>query len=142
MLFRHYEGAISTLTLLDKEGVSSEIYYDFHAVGAFYNSLSVAKNLLVANAVPAETILTVDADKDGYPKDREFDIILSMLSCGYHYPLETYLDSVESTLSKQGILIVDVRNDSGGEAVLGEKFSSVEAIERRPKYARLLATER
>ena len=42
--------------LLDKSAVDRKIYYGFEDKTAFYNSLDVAKHLLVKNKVPIENI--------------------------------------------------------------------------------------
>ena len=83
LLYRHYSNSVDTLLLLDKEGISKEIYYDYHGTSAFYNSLAVAKEFLIANGVPPTKIIASDVDADGFPKGNVFDIILSLISWGF-----------------------------------------------------------
>jgi hypothetical protein len=42
----------------------------------------------------------------------KYDIIISLLSCGWHYSLETYIDLIKNTLSDEGIFVVDIRHDT------------------------------
>ena len=58
---------------------------------------------------------------------------------GFHYPIETYLEEVKKSLKPDGVLIIDVRKDSGGLEVLKKNFSVVEVIYERQKQQRILA---
>jgi SAM-dependent methyltransferase len=116
LLHRRYRGA--TVSLLDREGVSDNLYYGFQSEAAHYASLGAARSFLEANGVPSDAIRTFDADSDGYPAESSFDLIVSLISWGFHYPLETYLADVERTLAPGGTLIVDVRQDTGAEDAL------------------------
>ena len=66
----------------------------------------------------------------------KFDIIISLLSCGFHYPVETYLDKIKA--AKSGIVILDIRKNSGGLELLKNNFSSVEVIADYEKCERVL----
>ncbi len=140
-LYRHYSTSEPILSLLDKEGISKEIYYGYHGMGAFYNSLAVAKEFLIANAVPPDKIIASNVDAGGFPKGNAFDVILSLISWGFHYPVEVYLDDAYDALSDAGVLIIDIRSNTGGKQILSEKFSSVETIATSTKYERVLATK-
>ncbi len=110
-------------------------------MGAFYNSLAVAKEFLIANAVPPHKIIASNVDAGGFPKGNAFDVILSLISWGFHYPVEVYLDDAYDALSDAGVLIIDIRKNTGGKQILSEKFSSVETIATSKKYERVLATK-
>ena len=117
LLHRHYGNP--SVSLLDREGVSDTVYYGFKDEAAHYASLDHARRFLEANGVPADSVHTFDADRDGYPADGAFDLIISIVSWGFHYPLDTYLADVERTLAPGGTLIVDVRENTGAEEALG-----------------------
>ena len=140
-LYRHYSTSEPVLSLLDKEGFSKRIYYGYHGTGAFYNSLAVAKEFLIANDVPPTKIIASDVDAGGFPKSNVFDVIISLISWGFHYPVEVYLDEAFDALSDAGVLIIDIRRNTGGKQILSEKFSSAETIVVRKKYERVLATK-
>ena len=124
------------LCLLDREG-RSEVYYGFRADAAFYNSLALARRLLEMNGVPAGQITTVDVDTQPLPRNRRFDLVISLLSWGFHYPLDTYLHYVKAQLTDDGAVIVDTRRDTGGYDTLIDQFDQVTVVEETPKLQRL-----
>jgi len=128
MLYRHYEDASPAMALLDRDGVSDRVYYGYEPDAAHYASLALARRFLIDNGVPAEAVTTFDSDTDGYPADRRFDLIVSVVSWGFHYPLETYLADVDRTLSDGGRLIIDVREGTNAEQKLAA-IGEVETVE-------------
>lgn len=40
----------------------------------------------------------------------KFDLVYSWLSCGFHYPLDTYRDFVKKHTTEDSIIIMDIRN--------------------------------
>ena len=129
LLHRHYAPSSPSLVLLDRDGVSTDVFYGYEDDAAHYTSLSYARRLLEENGVPPGDITTLDTDRDGYPVDHRFDLIVSLISWGYHYPVATYLDEVDRTLADGGTLIVDVREDTGAEEALGV-LGEAEVVER------------
>jgi SAM-dependent methyltransferase len=126
------------LSLLDKDLLSEKIYYGYKSSGAFYNSLSIAQTFLTANAVPSSKILIYDPDADGFPRRERFDLIISLISWGFHYPVETYLEEVHGSLADDGVLILDLRKGTDGRRSLAARFASVETIVDAEKYERVL----
>jgi len=122
-LHRHYRGEVE-LHLLDRDGVS-EVFYGFKSQGAFYNSLALARELLQQNGVPASRVHTYDVSREGLPSAQSFDLMLSLISWGFHYPVSTYIRKVFEALSPQGVLILDIRHGTGGreelEGVFGKR---------------------
>lgn len=127
------------LYLLDREG-EAEFYYGFRADAAHYNSLALARALLEANGVAAEDIETVDVGSQPLPSPREFDLVISLLSWGFHYPVDTYLDYVAAHLAPEGVLILDVRRDTGGYEQLAARFQQLEVIAETRKLQRVGAS--
>ena len=102
--------------------------------------MSVAKNLLIENGVDREKIYTQEATDDNkIIFKNNFDIIISLISWGFHYPVSTYLDECCKKLNENGVLIIDVRKNVGGEKELGARFSNIKVIFEGKKYRRLLA---
>jgi len=112
------------IVLLDKSLVDDKIFYMFHESGAFYNSLNSAKQLLCCNDVPERNIVISEVHKDSiFPSDEgPFDVVISLLSWGFHYPVETYLDNVMENISESGILVLDVRKNTTGRQTLQRAF--------------------
>ena len=86
------------------------------------------RRLLEDNGVAPDAITTWDPDVDGYPRERSFDLIVSIISWGFHYPIDAYLDDVRATLADGGTLILDVQKDTDAEPKLRE-LGDVEVVE-------------
>ena len=78
---------------------------------SFYTNLSCARDILAANGVPAANIRLVDASAMNVRSigRQSADVVMSLWSWGFHYPLETYLDAAAEILKPSGrlILLVD-----------------------------------
>ena len=130
LLWRHYRGV--ELHLLDKAGVSPEINAGFNARAedfAHYNDFGLARELLSANGVEANVICH-DIRHDPFPEDR-FDVVVSLLSWGFHYPIATY------TPRCRGVMVVDVRKGTDGEARLAE-FGKTTVVFEAGKFRRVV----
>lgn len=138
-LYGHYAHSKPSLSLLDKNGISEQVYYGFRESGACYNSLAAAEEFLVANGIPRAAIHTFDIDQDGFPAHEKFDLVVSLISWGFHYPVEVYLDQVCAALREGGVLILDVRKKTDGKRLLAHRFASVETLLDEKKYERVLA---
>lgn len=109
--------------LLDRTAMDSSVYYGFEKEGSYYNSLILAKNFLVANGVDDDHIFVHDLEKNTPNfSNNFFDLIISTISWGFHYPVSTYLSMVADSLKNSGVLILDVRKNTGGEEELGVYF--------------------
>jgi SAM-dependent methyltransferase len=124
-LHRHFPE--SKIFLLDKTGQSKNLHYGLESEASFYNSLRLAHELIERKGVPAECVVEIDIDKDKFPQEK-FDLIISLLSWGFHYPVSTYLDEVKRSLAPGGMLIIDVRKSSDGEEILRKNFSKVDTL--------------
>lgn len=102
------------LELLDGDGVKAK--YGFLKQSAPYNSRKATEEFLAANGVAVDKWHDV-----GTKEHLKADLIISLLSWGFHYPLDTYRVS--------GLCIVDIRRNTVG---VGER------IYRAPKYDRCL----
>jgi len=125
-----------SLHLIDIENTHSR-YHDFHETGAGYASLEAAKLFLTANGVPSISIQLTNP-RGMEPIDRDCDIVMSLLSCGFHYPVATYGDFVRSALRSGGIFIFDMRKGTNQESFL-DSFCRHEIISESLKYLRIAA---
>jgi SAM-dependent methyltransferase len=140
LIYKHYMDTRQEYYLLDKTYTENIVYYGFARKGAFYNSLEVAKETLVRNGVPERNVHLVTAnDKNEINIDCNVDLVISLISWGYHYPMETYLDRAFSLLKKGGLLIMDVRGNTDGVDLLKNKFGKVEVIFNGDKFHRVLS---
>ncbi|HEY0606233.1 MAG TPA: class I SAM-dependent methyltransferase, partial [Herpetosiphonaceae bacterium] len=137
---RHYPGRDLRFFLLDKSEVEQNVFYLFKSQGAFYNSLAVARTLLTDNGIPPECVQLVEAnDRNEINIDSQVDLVLSLISWGFHYPVATYLDRVRELLSDDGVLILDVRRGTGGLEDLRRAFRQIEIVQSADKFDRVLA---
>lgn len=133
-LWQHYHAG-ARLFLLDRSEVARRPWYGFRKEGAFYNSLSVACQLLMENGVPVEDIAAIEASPGRLCLPSKVDLVLSLYSWGYHYPVSTYLDAVRRVLAPGATVIVDVREGTDGVRDL-EALGRVEVVRHFNKSAR------
>ena len=69
---------------------TKERHFGFSKSGAAYSSLAVARQFLQDNGVPKEKIVCLNPEQDNVMDLPEMDLVVSFLSCGFHYPLATY----------------------------------------------------
>ncbi len=112
--------------LLDKTTVDKKIHYGFQKNGAFYNSLPVAKEILEINGVNSDRINLIEVDDpSAVVLPNGMDLVVSIMSWGFHYPVDVYLDKVTKILSDKGVLVIDVRANTNGIELLEGKFEDV-----------------
>jgi len=126
------------LFLLDRTRIEQSIWYLYRKKSAFYNSLEIGEEILKLNKVPPENINLIEAPDDGKInlEPKSFDLIISTISWGFHYPISLYIESVCKILSDSGILIVDIRNNTEGEEALNTLFKT-KVIKEKKKYRTL-----
>jgi len=132
MLYNHYQGKLE-LHLFDYTALSDSIYYGFRKEAAVYNSLTLSADFLKLNGVEKKRIGIHDASLS-FPR-KPYDLIISLLSCGFHYPVETYLKDIKDCL--YGVLILDIRKNTGQIEVLKRNFKTVETIAEYSKCERV-----
>lgn len=138
-LFRHYKNDPKTrLYLLDKNEVDENVYYGFQKYGSFYNSLIQSENFLTENGISKSQIFLKEVVNNKLPQEK-FNLIISLISWGYHYPVETYLEEVYQKMTPQGILILDIRKGTRGEEKIKRKFKNSKIISETTKGLRLQA---
>ena len=125
--------------LLDKTKIDNSIVYNYRENASFYNSLPLSKEFLVQYGVPTSNITYKECKPDNtIPYSNKFDIVISLLSWGFHYPLNIYLDQVGKLLNNSGILIIDIREDSDGIRQVINYFKSTPILLKQTKtYQRI-----
>ena len=121
LLKRRYPDA--ALLLLDGDG-PAEMVPGFHEAYRPYNSRAVTDELLAANGVDGATWLDV-----GTTEVLKADLVVSLLSWGFHYPISTYRIAGPATI------VCDVRraHRSDAEAAFGVPHA---VLRSEPKYLR------
>lgn len=139
-LNKHY-GGLSDIYLLDKTEMPRKVYYSLTNKGCYYNSLKIAKKLLEENGVNSENIHLEEAIDNKINFDIKFDLVISLISWGFHYPVSTYLDEVYKKLNSGGVLIIDVRKKSEVDGVeeIRKKFGNIGVIYESSGNTRIVA---
>lgn len=126
------------IILIDLE-TNDQKHFGFQAQGAAYTSLKTAKNFLVKNGVPERQVTILNPEKDGLAAVKNIDLAMSLLSCGFHYPVSTYSDFWAKSVMESGSIILDLRN-AKMEAQLSEliHIGSVRALWKGSKWNRVV----
>lgn len=126
LLFRHYGGPDDLrVHLVDKTATSELVTYGYKGDGEFYNSLELAAETLATNGVPLSQVHTHEASAEGRLPSGPLDLVFSLLSWGFHYPVATYLDAAHEALRPGGRVILDVRKGTEGEDRVRRKFGNL-----------------
>ncbi|MEZ5912841.1 MAG: class I SAM-dependent methyltransferase [Paracoccaceae bacterium] len=115
--WRDFPGRV---VLIDLEQ-SEDRHFGYRETGAAYSSLSVARAFLKANGVKAGQITAINPERKDPASIRPVDLAVSFLSCGFHYPIETYLEFFRTAVVPDGAVIVDfrARKARAGAEILG-----------------------
>ena len=124
-LLRIY-GPEHSFVAIDRGTQSSKVAYGFSEAPSAYNSLRLTRETLIGAGVSADRIECVDIDFEPFPTGSA-NIVTSTYAWGYHFPIDVYLEEVESVLLPDGIVIVDLRRGQGQESIVGERFEIVQA---------------
>ena len=137
LLSHHYKNKID-IFLIDKTKVDKKVHYDYEKSGSFYNSLQISKSLLEINGVDTNKIHLQEAIENNEIKfNQGFDIVISLISWGFHYPVSAYLFEVYRKMNKNGILLLDIRKNANGEKEIEKRFGNYQIIFQTKKYMRV-----
>ena len=94
-------------TLVDIES-TDEQYHHWADAGSGYASLTAARDLLIAQG--ATEVEIFNPTKEGWPQTSErFDLVTSLYSCGFHYPVDEYLPVFLDAIDTGGTVVLDLR---------------------------------
>ena len=135
----HYKSDDLKLYLLDKTEMPRKVYYGLMEKGCFYNSFKSVVHFLTKNGISEKQIFIQEAnERNTIDFDATFDLVISLISWGFHYPVSVYLDQVYEKLSPGGMLILDVRKSFGGMEMLQEKFGNMQIMHDAAKHSRVV----
>tara|TARA_R110001592_G_scaffold87958_3_gene259359 strand:+ start:993 stop:1673 length:681 start_codon:yes stop_codon:yes gene_type:complete len=125
-LYNHYKNNYNNkpnIFLLDKNEFDTTKISGFNKEYKGYNSMDAAHDILSTNGVDSDKINLYETDNFDELYDKKYDIISSFLSCGWHYDVSTYMELFNKTLSDGGVLILDIRHDTGQVETVKSKFN-------------------
>ena len=130
ILYRRYN---CDIVLIDIEK-STDRHFGFQSKGAGYASLEKAQEFLVKNGVPKEKIILINPNKQDVAEIGQVDLAISLASCGFHYPVETYDAFFKTQISSGGGVVLDIRKGSGGIKTM-KSFGDVTVLKKHPKHS-------
>lgn len=128
----------SEVVLIDLEE-NEHRHFGFKSEGAAYSSLARARQLLESNGVAAKKIETLNPRETAPETIKPVDLAVSFLSCGFHYPVDLYLDFLDRALKPGGAAIFDLRERTADEqAAKLARFGMLTDLDAPPKARRVL----
>lgn len=107
-VFLHLDYAPS-FTLVDIEH-TDEQYHMWSGEGSGYASLEAAKALLLENGADPDDVTTINPTQVAWnAQDKHFNLVTSLYSCGFHYPIDDYLQLFLNTVENDGVVCLDLR---------------------------------
>jgi len=113
--------------LLDKNRIDKVIKYGFSSDYESYNDLKETRNLLINNDIRPSSINTLDVEKD-FKIDAKIDLVISLKSMGYHYPIDQYLRLFQTCCDENTSFIFDVSDGYYNESLFKKHFKSVDIV--------------
>ena len=113
--------------LIDKNKVDLKIKYGFSKNYESYNNLNETKKILLANNILDEQIFLKNAEEK-IDINKKMDLVLSIKSMAFHYPLENYLDLLKRVCTKNTEFIFDISTERYQLDSLSEYFEKIDVI--------------
>ena len=113
--------------LIDKNKVDLKIKYGFSKNYESYNNLNETKKILLANNILDEQIFLNNAEEK-IDINKKMDLVLSIKSMAFHYPLENYLDLLKRVCTKNTEFIFDISTERYQLDSLSEYFEKIDVI--------------
>ena len=117
----------SNFFLLDKSRIDKKINYGFSSNYESYNDLNETKNILLENDVDSGCIYLFDVEKK-FQINKKMDLVISLKSMGYHYPINTYIELFRNCCTKDTVFIYDIGDNQYDENYLKTIFDNVKII--------------
>ena len=139
-----YYSKKSYFTLIDKNYVDKKVAYGFNNNSESYNKLEITKDFLILNGFKKQQLQLINADEKFVLKNK-YELIISLFSMGYHYPIENYIDIIKKISTKNTKFIFDLSMEYNELNEVKKYFNKVEIIkndnEVKQNYLRLLCSE-
>jgi hypothetical protein len=101
---------------------------------AFYYKLDFLQNKL--DELNTQNYHLVDCNNINISENIKFDVITSWVSCGFHYPVNTYRELILKHSHNNTVVVMDLRIQAKERnPVVESSFEIVKIINQRPKYA-------
>ena len=122
-----YEDAY--FTLIDKNYVEKKVLYGFDERGQFYNDFNITFDFLKSNGIKEEHLDLVNVDSIK-KINKKFDLVISLLSLGYHYPLQQYIEFLKKNSHKKTVFIFDLAEEYNDFTIITKMFYHTTIIKK------------
>jgi hypothetical protein len=129
--------SVEALLLIDIEQTGDH-HHGYHATGSGYASLAETRAFLQANLSACPPVITCNPRLSALP-EFPFDLLISILSMGFHYPCDGYAQFILGNGLDDAHLVIDKRRnapDTGFEHLLSG--FQVTAATSLPKHERVV----
>jgi SAM-dependent methyltransferase len=117
---------------LDRELVQARYSNDAGRF-AFYYKLDFLRDQL--DKLGTQNYQLIDSNNIDIADDIKFDLITSWVSCGFHYPVNTYQDLILKHSNENTCVVMDLRlTPKTQDPVLEENVEIIKVVNRRRKY--------
>lgn len=116
LLNKYYD---SFFFLWDEED-NNNTDYGFETTDRFYSKKRLTQNFLRNNGLDFDRYLWMCP-----VKNHEIDIVFSLFSWCWHYPVETYYENVLDVTVPGSLVIVDIRIDTNAEKIFEKDFTEI-----------------
>ena len=113
--------------LLDKNRIDRKIKYGFSLNYESYNDLNETKNILLENEINSACVHIFDVERQ-FQIDKKIDLVISLKSMGYHYPINSYIELLRNCCTKNTVFIYDLGENQYDENYLKTIFDDVKII--------------
>jgi len=119
----------STFYLLDGDSGDKQVAGIHYVLGTdYYNSLKATKDFCLTNGIRHDKMKILNAQMGQLPPLDTIDLCYSFKAIGFHWPIQSYLDSIRSFLTKKAILMFGIRSE------LRNAYSSSKIWNRRVQF--------
>ena len=113
--------------LLDKNTIDTKIKYGFSKNYESYNDLNETINILQKNGLSKNQIYVKNVDEK-FTINQKIDLVISLKSMGYHYPIENYIELLRKNCNNETVFIFDVFDKKYSLEIVKENFKEVQII--------------
>ncbi|MDB0031768.1 hypothetical protein N9E32_00595 [Alphaproteobacteria bacterium] len=129
---------INQFYLLDQNKIDKKIKYGFSKNYESYNDLSATKETLILNNIDEKKINLIDVKKNYVIKEKSIDLVISLVSMGYHYPISNYIQLLRKTCNNNTVFIFDIATEYQDLNIIKNYFNYYEILEKiETKHPRL-----
>jgi len=89
----------------------------------FTADLDLTRDIFAQNGTATEQVHYIDTENNAIASLPKIDLILSITSWGFHYPIETYWEGVREIVHDKSVLFIDLRKETSGFDFLKDRFS-------------------